>query len=191
MTKPTPLAIAAAGLGAASLLAGCSSSSDTTTTTAAPATTTTTPATTAPATTAKPATTAAGAAATLPAAPSGSTEIQNTTSNGVVYQRWSNASGATPQQIVTDYQTALEAEGYTVTNTGGGGGGWGKWGGAGAGLTGNKGTTYVDVQAGGQTGQPVFFEVCQGANQRAVDDCENLSEGPQQNQNNDSNSNAS
>jgi hypothetical protein len=189
VTKPTPLAIAAAGLGAASLLAGCSSSSDTTTTTAAPATTTA-PATTAPATTAKPATTAAGAAATLPAAPSGSTELQNTTANGVVYQRWSN-SGATPQQIVTDYQTALEAEGYTVTNTGGGGGGWGKWGGAGAGLTGNKGTTYVDVQAGGQTGQPVFFEVCQGANQRAVDDCENLSEGPQQNQNNDSNSNAS
>lgn len=187
MTKPTALTIAAAGLGAASLLAGCSSSSDTTTTTAAPATTTTAPATT----TAKPATTAAGAAATLPAAPSGSIELQNTTTNGVVYQRWSNASGATPQQIVADYQTALAAEGYAITNSGGGGGGWGKWGGASAGLTGNKGTTYVDVQAGGQTGQPVFFEVCQGANQRAVDDCENVSEGPQQNQNNDSNSNAS
>lgn len=188
MAKPNVLTIAAAGLGAAGLIAGCSSKSDTTTTTAAPASSTTVaPSTTEPAAP----TTAGGTAAALPAAPSGSVELQNTTTNGVVYQRWSNASGATPQQIVADYQTALTAEGYTITNSGGGGGGWGKWGGASAGLTGNKGTTYVDVQAGGQSGQPVFFEVCQGTNQSAVDDCENLSEGPQQNQNNDSNSNAS
>ena len=41
------------------------------------------------------------------------------------------------------------------------------------------------VQAGGQSGQPVFFEVCQGSNEQAVDECENQSQGP------DSNSQAS
>jgi len=163
---------AATGVGIAGLLGACSSGSKSSSTT----------------TTAKAASSSAGTTATtkaatnaLPAAPSGSTELQNTTTNGVVYQRWSNSSGATPQQIVTDYQNALTAEGYTITNSGGGGGGWGKWGGANAGLSANKGGVYVNVQAGGQSGQTTYFEVCQGPSQQSVDQCENASQGPDTN----------
>jgi hypothetical protein len=72
----------------------------------------------------------------------------------------------------------LASQGFTITNSGGGGGGWGKWGGANAGLSANKNGTYIDVQAGGQTGQPVYFEVCEGTNKSAVDQCENVSNGP-------------
>jgi len=172
-----------AGVGLAGLLLGCSSSSEETTTTA-PATSSTTAAETN--TTQAPATTAAGGpAASLPEPPSGSVEQQTSNASGIVYQRWSNASGESAQQIVSFYESALSAEGYTVSNSGGGGGGWGKWGGAGAGLTASKSGSYVAVQAGGQTGQPVYFEVCQGSNEQAVDECENQSQGP------DSNSQAS
>jgi hypothetical protein len=173
MTRHSKKAALAAvtGVGIAGLLGACSSDSKSSTTT----------------TTAKAASSSAGTTATtkaatnaLPAAPSGSVELQNTTTNGVVYQRWSNA-GATPQQIVTDYQNALTAEGYTITNSGGGGGGWGKWGGANAGLSANKSGVYVDVQAGGQSGQTTYFEVCQGTNKSAVDQCENASQGPDTN----------
>ena len=85
-----------------------------------------------------------------------------------------------------------------MSNQGGGGGGWGKWGGSGSGLTGQNGGSYVSVQAGGQTGAPVYFEVCVGPSSQSVQDCENVSDGPDQNQNdnqnqnqNDSNSGAS
>ncbi|MFZ4434565.1 MAG: hypothetical protein ACOYOQ_15340 [Microthrixaceae bacterium] len=171
-------------IGLGGLVTGCGGSDSESTTTAAPTTTESSTTTTAKATST---TAASGGAAkgTLPEPPSGSVEQQTSNANGIVYQRWSNASGETPAQIVSFYQSALEAEGYTVTNTGGGGGGWGKWGGAGAGLTASGSGSFVAVQAGGQTGQPVFFEVCQGSNEQAVDECENQSQGP------DSNSQAS
>ncbi len=178
------VAAAATGLGIAGLLIGCSSGSDGTTTTETTQTTQTTAVETT--TTQAPATTAAGgSAASLPEPPSGSVEVQTSDDNGILYQRWSNASGESAQQIVSFYESALTAEGYTVTNSGGGGGGWGKWGGAGAGLTAARSGSFVAVQAGGQSGQPVFFEVCQGSNEQAVDECENQSQGP------DSNSQAS
>lgn len=170
----TAITAAAAGVGIVGLVSGCGGGSDeTTTTTAAP---TTTEATTTTAATGG--TSGGSAAGTLPAAPSGSIEVQTSSANGVVYQRWSNASGSTPQQIVAEYQTALQAEGYSVTDTGGGGGGWGKWGGSGAGLNASRTGSFVSVQAGGQTGQPVFFEVCQGPNEQATEECENQSDGP-------------
>ncbi len=172
----TAFAAAAAGVGIIGLVTGCGGSDTTTTTTA---TSTTTEATTTTAA-ASGGTTAGSTSGTLPPAPSGSVELQNENSNGILYQRWSNSS-ATPQQIISEYQTALEADGYTVTDTGGGGGGWGKWGGAGAGLNASRSGSFVSVQAGGQTGQPVFFEVCQGANQQATDECENQSDGPDSN----------
>lgn len=175
-TPRTTLVAAAAGVGVLGLVTGCGGSSDgTTTTTAAPTTTEVT------STTAAGGSTAPSAAGALPAAPSGSIEVQTGNDNGVVYQRWSNASGATAEQIVAEYQTALQAQGYTVTSSGGGGGGWGKWGGAGAGLTASRSGSFVAVQAGGQTGQPVYFEVCQGANQQATQECGNQSQGPDSN----------
>ena len=161
---------AATGLGLAGLLAACSSGSS------SKSTTTTTKASASNSSAGTTATTKAATTA-IPAPPSGSTELQNTTQNGVAYQRWSNPS-ATPAQVVASYQSALASQGFTITNSGGGGGGWGKWGGANAGLSANKNGTYIDVQAGGQTGQPVYFEVCEGTNKSAVDQCENVSNGP-------------
>ncbi len=176
-TPRTAFAAAAAGVGILGLVTACGGSSDgTTTTTAAP---TTTEATTT--TSASGGTASGSAAGALPAAPTGSIEVQTGNDNGVVYQRWSNSSGATAEQIVAEYRTALQAQGYTVTSSGGGGGGWGKWGGAGAGLTASRSGSFVAVQAGGQTGQPVFFEVCQGADQQATQECENQSQGPDSN----------
>ncbi len=169
----TALTAATAGIGIIGLAAGCGGSSEESTTTSAPTTTeaTTTTAATGGAS-------GGSTAGSLPAAPGGSIEVQTSNANGIVYQRYSNSSGATPQQIVADYQAALQSEGYTVTDTGGGGGGWGKWGGSGAGLNASRSGSYVAVQAGGQTGQPVYFEVCQGSNEQATEECENQSQGP-------------
>ncbi len=177
-TPRTRLIAAAAGVGVVGLVTGCGGGSDETTTTTAAATESTTTTTEATTTTAGGAASGGTNSSTLPSPPSGSIELQTSNANGVLYQRWSNSSGETPAQIVSFYQSALEAEGYTVTDTGGGGGGWGKWGGAGAGLSASRSGSYVDVQAGGQTGQPVFFEVCQGSNEQATEECENQSEGP-------------
>ena len=158
---------------------------------AARATTTAAPATTAPATT---------TASRAPAAPAGAQQLQQATANGAAYWRYS-INGTTAAQVVSGYRSELQAAGYSITDQGGGGGGWGKWGGAGAGLTGSHGGTYVSVQAGGQTGQATYFEVCVGPSSSSVQDCEDVSQGPgqqQQNQGqdqqqgqNDSNSGAS
>lgn len=168
--KPRKTALTAAtGLGLVGVLAACSSGSTSTSGSSTSASST--------ATTSKATSTTKGAT-TLPTAPSGSVELQHGVANGVTYQRWSNASGATPQQIVSDYQTALTAAGFTIVNSGGGGGGWGKWGGANAGLTATKSGSYVAVQAGGQSGQKTYFEVCEGTNESAVQQCQNISNGP-------------
>ncbi|MFZ4518298.1 MAG: hypothetical protein ACOYOP_07910 [Microthrixaceae bacterium] len=185
--RPALLGAAVGAVGVAGLLAGgCSSSDDaaTTTTTAPPSTTAST--------TSAPTTTAAGGAAGAPAAaPAGSQQLQAATANGASYWRYS-ITGSTPQNVVSGYQSELQSAGYTVTSTGGGGGGWGKWGGAGAGLTGQNGGSYVSVQAGGQSGGPTWFEVCVGPSSQSVQDCENASDGPNQNQDqNNSNSGAS
>jgi len=145
----------------------------------APATATAAAATVAP-TTAAPATaapTTAGGAA-LPAPPGGSQQLQQATSNGAAYWRYS-VTGTPAAQVVSDYQSGLQSWGYSVQDQGGNGGGWGKWGGSGAGLTAQKGGTHVSVQAGGQSGGPTYFEVCQGPSSQAVNDCENASDGPQ------------
>lgn len=175
MASPTKVVLTTAtGLGIVGLLAACSSGSDSKSATTSVATTTSAATGSSSAST----TAKAGSGGALPDVPTGSVELQKSSANGVAYERWSNASGSTPQQIVDEYKTALTAQGYTIVNSGGGGGGWGKWGGANAGLTASKSGTYVAVQAGGQSGQPVYFEVCQGTNEQAVDQCENISQGP-------------
>lgn len=157
--------------GTALLMAGCSSSS-------------TSPATPAPESPAASGT----SSGTMPAAPSGATELSSSSTGGVEYARY-EISGVTPQTLIDDYTTSAKAAGYTVTDTGGGGGGWGGWGGANAGLEGTMTGSYLNVQAGGQSSGPTYFEVCVGADQSAVDQCEQNSQNDQQNQ--DSNSSKS
>lgn len=169
MTRPRYIS-AAAGLGAVALaLTACSSSSSSSTESASPATSTA----------ASPAATNtggtnAGASGSLPTPPAGSTELANTNNNGVTYARYSNA-GETPQQVVSFYESAWQSQGYSMSNSGGGGGGYGQYGGSNYGASGSKSGSYVNVQAGGQSSGPTYFEVCIGANQSAVDECENQS----------------
>lgn len=180
----------AAAAAAASLIAACGGSDDASTATTAAGGGS---ATTAPATTAA----GGGGSTSVPAPPAGSQLLQEANENGATYWRYS-INGQTPQQVVATYQSELTAAGFAVTNSGGGGGGWGKWGGANAGVSADKDGEYIDVQAGGQSSGPTYFEVCAGPSEQSVEDCENSSQGPgeqnqnqDQNQNNDSNSGGS
>jgi hypothetical protein len=164
-------------------LAGCFGGDSTETVTATEAAPPATTAAAPPATTAAaPATTAAAqppAAPTL-TPPSGAKQLQAENENGAEYTRYS-IGGTSPSAVVSGYESQLTSEGYSITSSGGGGGGWGKWGGAESGVDGNNGTTYVSVQAGGQSGSTTYFEVCVGPSQSSVNDCENASDGPDSN----------
>ena len=110
-------------------------------------------------------------------APSGAQQLESDSKSGAQYTRYS-ISGTAASAVTSDYQSQLESQGYKITNSGGSGGGWGKWGGSEAGVSGNNGSTYVDVQAGGQSGGPTYFEVCVGPSNTSVQDCEDASDGP-------------
>lgn len=174
-------AAALAGMSACSSTSSTASSSTTASTAASSTTTTAAKASSTTASTAAASSTTAasgGGTGAMPTAPSGAQNLQSGSANGATYARYS-ISGQTPQQVVSGYQTELTGQGYTVQNQGGGGGGWGDWGGANAGLSANKGSSYVNVQAGGQSAGPTYFEVCVGPSAQSVQDCENISEGPQ------------
>lgn len=165
-------------LGTALAVTGCSSS-------------TTSPA--APASEAAPSAAPSDTATALPTPPSGAEELSNKTTGDVQYARY-QISGSSAQAVVDDYSSQAKSDGYTVTNSGSGGGGWGGWGGSGAGMSASKTGSYLDVQAGGESGGPTYFEVCMGPDESAVDQCDQNSQDDQQNQNqnqNDSNSKAS
>lgn len=157
------------------MLAACGSGGSSTAPAASPATPT---GPTAPATSP-----AGGSPGTLPAPPSGAKELANRPSGSVTYARYS-ISGMTPAQVISTYKTEAQSAGYSVTDTGGGGGGWGGYGGANAGLKASKSGSYLDVQAGGQSSGPTYFEVCLGVDEAAVDQCD-------QNSNSDSQSSGS
>ena len=76
---------------------------------------------------------------------------------------------------MTFYTTAFQGEGYAVSGSGGGG--------SGAGAQFSKSGSYAAVSAGGAPGGTTYFEVCVGANQQVVSNCENLG----QNNNNQNN----
>ena len=57
-----------------------------------------------------------------------------------------------------------KADGYTISSAGGSGGGWGGYGGSNYGMTAKKGSGYLEVQAGGESGAPTYYEVCVSAN---------------------------
>ena len=167
---------AAMGMGVAALaLSACSSGSGSQSTVTVTASA---PATEAPATAA--ATQAAKSVAPsatqdqlngLPPAPAGSSLLQTSTDNGAQYARYSTSEA--PTQVVAYYTGKWQAEGYQIQSTGSGGGGYGKYGGADAGASGSKSGSYVNVQAGGSTQGPTYFEICQGPNQSAVNECSN------------------
>lgn len=127
------------------------------------------PPTSATATTATPAPGTA-APAGLPQPPSGATQQETRTDNGVQFARYS-VDGQQPQQVVDYYTGIWQGEGYTITSSGGGGGGYGQYGGSGAGATGSKSGSFVAVNAGGQSGAPTYFSVCAGADEQAVRQC--------------------
>ena len=144
----------------------------------APATTTEVKTETAPAATteAAPATTAAAqpsSSSALPAAPSGAKQLAARQKNGATYYHY-QISGQTPQQIVDGYQSELTSSGFSVKSTGGGGGGWGGYGGSGAGISADNGSEWIDVEAGGQTSGPTYWEVCVGPSEQSVNDCQDI-----------------
>lgn len=170
--SPAKALIVASSVGAVALALGaCSSGSSGSTTVTVTATPSAAPSSAAAKPSVEPSATAASVS--LPAAPAGASVLQTSNNNGVQYARYSTSEQ--PAQVVSYYSGQWQNEGYAITNTGGGGGGWGKYGGSDAGATGSKSGSFVAVQAGGSTQGPTYFEVCQGANQQAVDECGNSS----------------
>ena len=74
-----------------------------------------------------------------------------------------------PADAVSDYQSALEAAGWTIQSSGGGGDPFGLFGG-GAGLTATKDTRYLKYNAGGPAGQ-TFIDGCVWPTQPSDDNC--------------------
>ena len=183
------LLLAAGITGVALAAAGCSSSSSTpaVTPTAAPSEIPSQLPTEAPTAvpTKAPTKAATGGSATLPKAPAGAKLLSNHKTAGAEYARYK--IGMSPKQVVSKYQTQAQNNGFTIEKSGGGGGGWGGWGGSDYGMTAKKGSTFEDVQAGGESSGPTYYEVCVGTEQRAYDHCEERS----QNDHRDSNSRGS
>ncbi|MFN8126863.1 MAG: hypothetical protein U0R64_10205 [Candidatus Nanopelagicales bacterium] len=161
----------AAGIsGVALVAAGCSSSS----TPAETVTVTASPTESAMPTPDETTTTKASSESSLPSAPSGSTKLAVKVNGDAEYARYKTSS-MTPKEVVSSYQKQAENDGYTVKNSGGSGGGWGGYGGSEAGMTAEKSGSYLDVQAGGESSGPTYFEVCVGPDSSVRDHCENSS----------------
>ncbi|MCH9817217.1 MAG: hypothetical protein K0U64_12355 [Actinomycetia bacterium] len=110
----------------------------------------------------------------IPKPPSGAKELQERTEDGVHYARYSTTK-MTPKEVGDAYASEVKADGYTITNQGGGGGGWGGYGGSEYGVTAEKSGSHFSEQAGGESGGTTYFEVCVGADKSAVDKCDERS----------------
>ena len=107
--------------------------------------------------------------------PPGSTKLSSRSGSGVAYARYSTSSS--PAQVTSSYKQQLTGKGWTVVNRGGSGGGWGPYGGSSTGVTAKKNENdYVDVQAGGQSGQKTYFEVCGTTGKGTRSDCDRFSD---------------
>ena len=78
-------------------------------------------------------------------------------------------SSQAPADVVSDYQSALEAAGWNILDSGGGGDPFGLFGG-GAGLTASDGSRYLKFNAGGPAGQ-TFIDGCVWPSQPSDDNC--------------------
>ena len=162
-------ALVVAGISGMALFAaaGCSSSGSSTATSAAPSEVPSMPTaaasevptpTSVP--TAKP--DDSGGATTLPAAPAGAKLLGEHKAGSNEYARYKISMP--PKKVVNKYKNQAKKEGYSITNAGGSGGGWGGYGGSDYGMTAKKGDAYREVQAGGESGAPTYYEVCVSAN---------------------------
>lgn len=149
-------------LASAGLASGCSGSNTGTPSASGTASSTPVPASSAPAPPAPP---------SVPAPPAGAKALASRSGPaGGTFTRYETAQG--PAAVVGYYESGLKTAGFSVTSTGGGGGGWGGSGGSGAGLTGNNGTTFVAVEAGGSNQGSTYFEVCAGTSNEQVSNCQ-------------------
>lgn len=106
----------------------------------------------------------------VPGPPPGATQVSTQASGGGSYTRY--RTGQTPTAVIAYYTGALKADGYTITQSGGGGGGWGQYGGSGAGLEADNSRTFTAVNAGGSKQGATYFEVCVGSTAAQVDACQ-------------------
>jgi len=162
LVKNKAVVVGALGAGMVLLVAGCSSSSSTPeASNAAPSQASATP----------------GAPSTqVPGPPAGATEVSTkSVGEGATYTSYKTS--ATAASVTANYEATLKADGFSVTNSGGGGGGWGQYGGSGSEVGGNNGTTFVEVNAGGSTQGPTYFEICQGPSAAAVSSCQSGNHG--------------
>ncbi len=125
------------------------------------------------------ATSAAAGGGSLPNPPAGANTLQQEDIQGVAYGRYS--VGETAAEVVTFYTSAFEGEGYAVNGSGGGG--------SGGGAQFSKSGSYAAVSAGGEPGGTTYFEVCVGANEQVVSNCENLGQNNNNQNNNNQNNN--
>jgi hypothetical protein len=161
-TRSAALAISLTGV--ALVAAGCSSSGSSPAASTAPTEAPTEAATPTPTPTEAAATpkSTEGGSATLPKAPAGA-ELQGDASRGGnEYARYKISMP--PKKVVNKYKKQAKADGYTISSAGGSGGGWGGYGGSNYGMTAKKGSGYLEVQAGGESGAPTYYEVCVSAN---------------------------
>lgn len=118
--------------------------------------------------------TADSSAVSMPKAPAGATMMSNHKTEGSEYARYK--IDMTPKKVVNKYQKQAQKDGYTIEKSGGGGGGWGGWGGSDYGMVAKKDGKFEDVQAGGESGGPTYYEVCVGTEERGYDHCEQRSQ---------------
>jgi hypothetical protein len=78
-------------------------------------------------------------------------------------------SSNTPADVVGNYETALEANGWTIVSSGGGGDPFGLFA-SGAGLTATNGSRYLKMNAGGPTGS-THVDVCVWVAKPVDDNC--------------------
>lgn len=154
--------------GVALVATGCSSSSTSTATSATPTTPATEAPTVAPSVTETAAPTptkkpeSTSSSASVPAAPAGAKLLGDASRGGNEYARYKISMP--PKQVVNKYKKQAKKDGYSIKSAGGSGGGWGGYGGSDYGMTAEKGSGYLEVQAGGESGAPTYYEVCLSSN---------------------------
>lgn len=106
-------------------------------------------------------------AADFPQPPAGANVVKTDTENGTARTKYS-VTGQDPMQVVEYYTNLWRTDGYTIISSGGGGDP-GRGGGASA--VASKAGVFIGVDAGAGAGEPTHFDVCRGADERAVRDC--------------------
>lgn len=103
----------------------------------------------------------------MPQPPAGATQTGTDTENGITKFKYS-INDQLPNQVAEYYANLLRKDGYSIiTSTSGPDSGRR----GGATTVASKNGTFVGVDADADPGEPTYFDVCQGANERSVRDC--------------------